>query len=650
MLPTSIESDTNLKTKGTQMDFKSPYNEFVYLRTYARWIKSKGRREKWPETVDRYMNFMKENLGEKLDGSTFQVVRDAILKHEVMPSMRLMQFAGEPARKTNVCAYNCSFIAPTQLRDLSDILYILMCGTGVGFSVETESVEKFPKVELQNPDSVRTYIIADSKEGWADAFLFGLEQWFSGNDVIFNYSNIRAAGSRLKTFGGFSSGPQPLIDLLVFSRQKILSKQGLKLTPIDIHDIVCKTAEIVVCGGVRRSALISLSDLNDSQMRDAKQGQFWINEPQRSLSNNSAIYDKKPSASEFLEEFLSLIKSGSGERGIFNRGDIKKHIPSRRLTYLTDGYIGTNPCGEIILNCKNGGGQFCNLSEVICRPEDTKETLLNKIRVATIVGTYQSTLTNFSYLSKAWEENCKEERLLGVSLTGQMDCECIRDAEVLKALKKEAIITNIEYAKKFGVNESTSITCVKPSGNVSQMVGCSSGLHGAFAEYYIRRVRITHNDPLFRLAFEQGVPVFPEVGQTIKNTTTWVLEFPQRAPEGSILQSTMNAIDQLEYWKKVKLNFTEHNPSVTIFVKADEWIAVAEWVYRNWNIIGGLSFLPTSDHVYQLAPYEKISKQEYERRMNALSNLDLSLLSAYESHDHTRPQVELACAGNNCEL
>lgn len=632
------------------MYFKSLYNEFVYLRTYARWIESKGRREKWPESVDRYMSFMKENLGDYLDSQTYQIVRDAILKQEVMPSMRLMQFAGEPARKTNVCAYNCSFIAPTQLRDLSDILYILMCGTGVGFSVEKESVNKFPSIELQKSNSVRTYVIEDSKEGWADAFFFGLEQWFSGRDVIFDYSTIRAAGSRLKTFGGFSSGPQPLIDLFVFSREKILSKQGAQLAPIDIHDIICKIAEIVVCGGVRRSALISLSDLNDTQMRDAKQGQFWLNEPQRSLSNNSAIYDKKPSACEFLDEFLALIKSGSGERGIFNRGDIKKHIPERRLANLKSGYIGTNPCGEIILNSRNGGGQLCNLSEVICRPNDTKETLLRKIRVATIIGTYQSTLTNFGYLPKAWEENCKVDRLLGVSLTGQMDCEVVRNGDVLKALKEEALVTNREYAKAFGINESTCITCVKPSGNVSQMVGSSSGLHGAFAEYYIRRVRITYNDPLLRLAADQGVPAFPEVGQSAENATTWVLEFPQKAPEGSLLQSKMSATEQLEYWKEVKLSYTEHNPSVTISVKSDEWITVAEWVYRNWDIVGGLSFLPASDHVYQLAPYEKISKDEYEKRVSALSSLDLSLLSEYETLDHTRPQAELACTGNNCEL
>jgi ribonucleoside-diphosphate reductase alpha chain len=593
---------------------------------------------------------MKENLGDSLDSLTFIDVRNAILNQEVMPSMRLMQFAGEPARKTNVCAYNCSFIAPTKLRDLSDILFILMCGTGVGFSVEQDSIKNFPVVARQGLYSVKTYIIEDSKEGWAEAFLFGLEQWFCGGDVVFNYSKLRPAGARLKTFGGFSSGPQPLIDLMVFARQKILSKQGSQLLPIDIHDIICKIAEIVVCGGVRRSALISLSDLNDIQMRDAKQGQFWINEPQRSLSNNSAIFDKKPSASEFLEEFLALIKSGSGERGIFNRGDIRKHIPERRIDSLEKGFIGTNPCGEIILNSRNGAGQMCNLSEVICRPDDTKDSLLRKIRIATVIGTYQSTLTNFGYLSKEWEENCKRERLLGVSLTGQMDCETVRDSEILECLKKEALLINKVFSQKFGINESTSLTCVKPSGNVSQMVGCSSGLHGAFSEYYIRRIRITYNDPLLKLAQDQGVPIFPEVGQSCENVTTWVLEFPQKAPEGSILQSSMTAIEQLEYWKRVKLNFTEHNPSVTIFVKPEEWLTVAEWVYRNWEIVGGLSFLPSSDHVYQLAPYEKITQDEYEKRLSALSNLDLSLLSEYEKVDNTQPQAELACTGVSCEL
>lgn len=641
--------------------FKSPYNEFVYLRTYAKWLEGKGRREKWPETVARYMDFMRENLGEKLTEAEYSELSDAILRQEVVPSMRLMQFAGEAARRTNVCAYNCSFIAPSRLRDLSDIVFILMCGTGVGFSVEKETIEKLPVIMQQVAVEPVTYIVDDSKEGWANAFRFGLETWYSGADVTFDFSKIRAAGSRLKTFGGFASGPAPLKDLLAFSREKILKNQGKKLSPIEVHDIICKIADIVVCGGVRRSALISLSDLDDHDMRDSKHGQFWMIEPQRSLANNSAVYAQKPSAEEFLSEFHALIKSKSGERGIFNRGDLLKTLPERRLKKWVErgviengqltGIVGTNPCAEIILTATSKiGGQMCNLSEVICRPDDTEETLLRKIRLATILGTYQSTLTKFGYLPSEWEENCKDERLLGVSLTGQMDCPAVRNGNVLTSLKEAAIATNLEFAGRFGINQSTCITCVKPSGNVSQTFGCSSGLHGAYAPFYIRRVRITCNDPLLKMAIDQGVPAFPEVGQNPETATTFVLEFPQRAPTGAILQRDFDAIAQLEYWKKVKTCYTEHNPSVTVYVKDDEWIQVANWVYQNWEIVGGLSFLPASDHVYALAPYQEITEEEYERRMQQTAALDLSKLWEYEQQDTTTQKAEWACAGGSCEI
>lgn len=637
--------------------FKTPYNEFVYLRTYARWLESKGRRETWEETIDRYMSFMKENLGKKLTKEEYKEIHESILNQEAMPSMRLLQFAGEPARKTNVCAYNCSFVAPTTPKDLAEIVYILMCGTGVGFSVERETVGKFPTVEIQTGEK-KPFTVQDSKEGWADAFHFGLEQWFHGKDVCFDFSLVRPAGARLKTFGGFSSGPGPLKDLMDFSRKIILENQGKKLEPIHVHDIVCKIADIVVCGGVRRSALISLSELGDKKMREAKQGEFWVENVQRSLANNSAIYEEKPTEEEFGKEWDALVASNSGERGIFNRGALQSQLPKRRIGYfekngiVKDGKwsesIGTNPCAEIILQSR----QFCNLSEAIARPEDTKEDLLRKIRVASILGTYQSTLVNLGYLSEGWKKNSEEERLLGVSISGQLDSEVCQKPEVLRALRDEAVRTNKEYSGRFGIPQSTCVTAVKPSGNLSQTVSCSSGLHPRFAKYYIRRVRITHNDPLLQLCKDAGVPAFPEVGQEHlgEKATTWVLEFVVKSPDSAKLKKDMTALEQLEYWKNVKVNYTEHNPSVTIYVEAHEWDFVKTWVYGNWEFVGGLSFLPASDHVYKLAPYEEIDELEYTRRAKKLLNLDLSKLPEYEREDKTETKRELACVAGQCEI
>lgn len=644
----------------TRSYFPSAYSSFLFLRSYARWIPEKKRRETWPETVDRYLTFMRENVGEKLSNKEYEEIRSDILNLRVMPSMRLLQFSGEAARRSPA-AYNCAFIAPQTWECLSSILYVLMCGTGVGFMVSKETVSKLPVVKIQKRGPIKTFIVADSKEGWADAFKFGLETWSSGGDVIFDVSKVRPAGARLNTFGGFSSGPEPLQKLLKFAREKILGAQGKKLKPIELHDIICMIAEIVVCGGVRRSALISLSDLDDIEIRDCKQGQFWEEHPQRALSNNSAIYTGKPTAAEFLKEFEALVSSGSGERGIFNQGGIPKNLPNRRVKYLESigtirngtvtGIIGTNPCAEILLAPKDGiGGQMCNLSEVICRSDDTEATLLEKIKTATLLGTYQSTLTTFDYLPKSWEENCKSERLLGVSLTGIMDCPVVRDPNVLRRLKDAAVSFNKEFSKRLCINQSTCVTTVKPSGTVSQLVACSSGLHGNYAPFYIRRIRITVNDPLLKMARDQGVPAFPEVGQSADSATTWVLEFPQKAPNGAILQKDLSALDQLEMWKRIKISYTEHNPSITVFVQPDEWLKVASWVFDNFDIVGGLSFLPASDHVYKLAPYEEITESEYHSRVNALSNFDLSRLYLYEETDQTEQKRELACVGGACEL
>ena len=635
-------------TEQSKKYFKSPLGEFVYYRSYSRWIDEEGRRETWIETVDRYMSFMKENLGKLVKDSEYKEVREAILNQEAMPSMRLLQFAGPASRKTNVCAYNCSFIAPSTFQDFAEIMYISMCGTGVGFSVESQNIQALPQIKAQTGKKLPTHIIADTKEGWADALYLGIKTWYEGNDIEFDYSGLRPAGARLKTMGGRSSGPEPLKRLLDFSRMKILKRQGRRLTNLDAHDIICCIGDCVVSGGVRRSALISLSDLDDEAMRDSKKGQFYLTEPQRSIANNSAVYLQKPTNAEFLDEWVALMKSGAGERGIFNRGGLAKTLPERRLKVLKGhiGDLGTNPCGEIILQSK----QFCNLSEIVARADDDEKSLLRKIRIAAILGTYQSTLTKFGYLSKTWEENCKKERLLGVSITGQWDCPAVRDAKILQKLKKEAIRVNELYAKRFKINSSTCITCVKPSGTLSQMVDCASGMHTRHSQYYIRRVRISATDSLFKMLRDQGVPYHPEVGQSRDNANTYIFEFPVKSPEGSLFRDDLTALEQLEHWKLVKENYTEHNPSITISVGEEEWIDVANWLYRNWDIIGGLSFLPRADHVYQMAPYEEIDEKTYNEAVKRFAHIDFSKIVTYEKVDETEVKKELACVAGVCEI
>ncbi|MDB5244283.1 MAG: oxygen-sensitive ribonucleoside-triphosphate reductase, ribonucleoside-diphosphate reductase alpha [Parcubacteria group bacterium] len=630
--------------------------EFVYLRSYSKWVPEEGRRETWVETVDRYISFMRENLGTKLTDKEYSEVRMAILNQEVMGSMRLMQFAGDAARRSNVCGYNCSYIAPSKLEDFAEIMYISMRGTGVGFSVESQNIQALPQIKYQRGGKVGSFVVEDSAEGWCDALTAGLKTWYDGGDVVFDYSQVRPAGARLKTMGGKASGPEPLKNLLDFTRARVLARQGRRLRNIDAHDVICNIGACVVAGGVRRSAMISLSDIDDSDVRDAKKGQFYMSEPQRSIANNSAVYLEKPSNEDFVDEWIALMKSRAGERGIFNRGGLMTQLPSRRIKnwektgYISDGRIveqpGTNPCGEIILKSK----QFCNLSEIIARADDTKESLVRKARVAALLGTYQSTLTTLPYLSKEWKENCENERLLGVSITGQWDCPVVRNAEVLEAIRAETIATNKKYAKRFGVNESTAITCTKPSGTVSQTFDVASGMHPRHSPYYIRRIRISATDSLFKMMRDQGVPYHPEVGQNIEDANTFVLEFAVQAPENAVCKDDLTAIDQLEHWKLVKEHFTEHNPSVTISVGDDEWIAVANWVYANWSIVGGLSFLPRSNHVYRLAPYETITKAQYEDFTSRFPKIDYAKLYTYERQDETEMKKELACAGGTCEI
>lgn len=1122
--------------------FRNPLGEFIYYRTYSRWIDNEGRRETWIETVSRYFDFMRENLGDKLKNEEYEELRQAVLHQEVMPSMRLMWSAGHAARKTNVSGYNCSFIAPSKLKDFAEIMYLLMCGTGVGFSVESQNVQKLPIIKRQNGNGngngngknhaakkkIPVHIIEDSKEGWGDALTLGLKTWYSGKDIQFDYSGLRPAGARLLTMGGRSSGPEPLRALLDFSRVKILARQGKRLTNIDVHDIICKVGEVVVMGGVRRSALISLSDLDDEEMRRAKTGQFYLSDPQRMMANNSAAYNEKPNAQVFLEEWLALAKSGTGERGIFNRGGLKMQLPARRWKVFAKdaGSAGTNPCitgdtlvlvadgrghvpirqlaeegrdvpvlaynkrggiavrfmrnprvtgkkravfrillddgsaitttadhkfrlksgaykevqnlvsgdsltivtrfeasikdifpeansrsqnywwvnngqarniaehrliaafhyntqipwgvvvhhrdrnaqnnqpdnleilskeahdrlhgdlmegdsnpmrravvewdaeqwrayrekhsknntgagnknfsgvsnevlrqivlqltkkigrrishtewvihtkahglpqhfskwrrdhlggiiglskwaaeklgfdhvdadprtirayqrytaegydcevadGTVLIrkNCevcgigftasittreygvcsiscglkkkhqdeifhkrfiqtlryaheqrkwqrrdeqtrvfselqfqlgreplkqewaeacraagisfeiarmsspfrtygalkefsdlynhkvvsvmfagyedvyngtvdefhnffvggfasstKNGkrkfvylnnlqcgeivlkSKQFCNLTEAVARADDTEETLLKKARLAAILGTYQSTLTNFKYISKQWKENCEEERLLGVSITGQWDAPAVRNAGVLQKMRAKAVETNREYAKRFGINQSTCVTCVKPSGTVSQLVDAASGMHPRHGRYYIRRIRISASDPLFHMLKDQKFPYYPEVGQLESSATTYVLEFPIKAPGGAVFRNDLSAREQLEYWKMVKENFTEHNPSVTISVGEDEWIDTANWLYKNWEMLGGLSFLPRTEHVYKLSPYEEITEEQYNALVAKLPEIDFANIVTYEEDDETSGSHELACVSGVCEI
>ncbi len=995
----------------------NPLGEFVYLRTYARWIESEQRRETWIETVDRYVNFMKENLGDKLKKREYAEIREAILNQEVMPSMRAMQFAGAPAKKCNTCFYNCSFTAPVKLEDFAEIMYLSMQGCGVGYAVESYNIQQLPQIDRQTGEKLNTHVVADTKEGWCDSLTLGLNAWYSGRDVDFDFSLIRLAGARLKTMGGKASGPEPLRNLLAFARDRILKRQGRRLRNIDAHDIICKIGECVVAGGVRRTAMISLSDLDDVEIRDAKKGQFFLTDPHRSVANNSAVYETKPTNAELMDEWVALMKSGTGERGIFNRGSLEKTMPDRRLKFLQKkhgkkngfiGQVGTNPCvpadtwvttadgarqvrdlinvpflalvngkeyeskkgffetgtkdvyeiktkdgftvratenhqvltvsyktrkvqknawkridelsigdslvlhdhkhsvwkgagtdtegwllgsllgdgniekegkanldywgdnrgnmmtlaasrvhetvggrsdlrghlsrtgyarvgsvalgtyaasygmtyghkivtddierasssfyegflrgwfdadgsiqgtqkkgvsirlasstrenlvraqrmlarlgiiaslyenrriagwrmlpdgkggqksywceaqheliiandnmqtfsrrigfadtakkerlvhalgaymrvqnseafsspvvgislvgaesvydctvdgahafdanglyvhncGEIILQSK----EFCNLSEVIARASDTEKTLLKKAKLATLLGTYQSTLTNFNYISKEWKENCEAERLLGVSITGQWDSPAVRNAKTLHKMRAITQRANQAYAKRFGVNPSNSITCVKPSGTVSQAFDCSSGIHPRYSQYYIRRIRISATDSLFKVARDQGIPHSPEVGQTTGEANTYVLEFPVKAPPGSIFKDDISALEQLEYWKTVKLNFTEHNPSATISVGDEEWVAVVAWLYENWDIVGGLSFLPRSNHVYRLAPYESIDQKTYETLAARFPQVDYSKLVIYERTDETEQAKELACAGGTCEI
>ena len=620
--------------------FKNEVAEFIYKRTYSRWLEEENRREDWPETIERFLGFV---ISERPDipEKTVNKIRKYMMEFAVMPSMRFLWAAGPAAKADNTTIYNCSFAKINSVEAFAECLYILMCGTGFGFSVEQEEINKLPEVpEIKSGLPVKPILIEDSKKGWADSVKTLMECLYDGQNQYFDYSGIRPEGARLMTMGGRASGPQPLVKLHDFIRETMHNAQGRQLTSLEAHDICNQIAEIVVVGGVRRSSQISLSDLHDKDMRHAKEWPYPI---KRAMANNSAIYREKPSAGEFLTEWAALALSGTGERGIFNLDAAQKKAPSRRYAPLIQ---GTNPCGEIMLRDM----EFCNLSEVVVRAEDDLDTLLDKVECATWLGVIQSSFTNFPYLRETWKKNCDKECLLGVSLTGQMDNPSLLSSEALKALKSRVIRISRKASGILGTKMPTATTCVKPSGTVSQLVDSASGVHPRYSQYYIRRYRISANDPLFVMMKDVGVPCNPENGQTEEDANTWVLEFPVKSPEGCITRKDVSALDQLSHYKNLQHNWCEHNASMTVYVRDDEWFEVGNWVYKNWDIINGVSFLPYDGGHYELAPYEEIDVHTYERLIKDLPRIVYSELAKYETEDNTQGKQELACSGDKCDI
>jgi len=627
------------------------YQQFIHLSRYSRFLWDEGRRETWSETISRFFDFFESHLKEQHNYDVKKVrkeLEDAVLSQMVMPSMRCVMTAGEALKRENVAAYNCSYVAVNSPRSFDEILYVLMNGTGVGFSVESKDVEQLPIIAEAFYPSDTTIIVADSKLGWAKAFKELIHLLYSGQIPKWDLSKIRAAGAPLKTFGGRASGPEPLEALFKFCVDTFKKAAGRRLNTLEAHDIVCKIADIVVVGGVRRSALISLSDLNDDRMRAAKSGQWWLSESQRALANNSAIYKEKPDIGVFMEEWKSLYESKSGERGIFNRASAKATVTKHgRRDPSYD--FGTNPCSEIILRDK----EFCNLSEVVIRETDTMETLKKKVYWATILGTWQSTLTNFKYLSSLWKKNCEEERLLGVSMTGIMDNDLTNGkipglAARLEELRAIAVETNKKFAKELGIPQSAAVTCVKPSGTVSQLTDAASGIHARHNPYYIRTVRADKKDPLAALMIDAGVPVEYCV---MRPNNVYVFSFPMKAPENAVFRQDMSAIEQLELWITYQDHWCEHKPSVTISVKEHEWLDVGAWVYNHFDKMSGVSFLPFSEHVYKQAPYQDCSKEEYEAFAAKMpKSIDWDKLKDYEKTDTTTGAQELACVAGGCEV
>ena len=618
------------------------YQQYIAKSRYARYLPEEQRRETWEETVGRYVDFWKDK--EKITQDTREELYEAILNHEVMPSMRALMTAGVALDKDNVAGFNCSYMPIDHPRAFDEMMYVLMCGTGVGFSVERQYVNKLPEVAEDMHQTETIIHVVDSKIGWAKAYRELISLLYSGQVPTWDVSSVRPAGAPLKTFGGRASGAEPLVDLFKFTVDLFRGAKGRKLSSIECHDLCCKIAQIVVVGGVRRSALISLSNLTDDRIRRAKHGQWWIDNPQRGLANNSACYTEKPDFEAFLNEWSSLYESRSGERGVFSRvASQKQAAKNGRRDPEWD--FGTNPCSEIILR----PNQFCNLSEVVVRPDDGPDDLKRKVRLATILGTLQATLTDFRYLRKKWKDNTEEEALLGVSLTGILDnvtlaTVSLETANLLEELREVAVETNKEWATKLGINQSAAITCVKPSGTVSQLVDSASGIHGRFAPHYIRRVRADARDPLCAVLENAGVPSEVDV----MSPTTKVFSFYKKAPEGSIMAGDQTGMEQLHLWDMYQKHWCEHKPSITVYYRDSEFLEIGQWLYNNFDSCSGVSFLPYSEHTYQQAPYEAITEEQYLEGLKTMPEVvdwDLD-----EQEDNTEGAQTLACVGGACEI
>ena len=626
----------------------SIYQDYIHISRYARFSDALGRRETWSETVDRYIAFFQKRTDNN-NQVPWEEIRSAILNLEVMPSMRCLMTAGPALEKDQVAGYNCSYVVIDSPKSFDEIMYVLMCGTGVGFSVESRYTNKLPEVPDEIHPTDTTVVFADSKIGWATGYREFVSLLYSGKLAKWDVSKVRKKGERLKTFGGRASGPEPLIDLLNFTLNIFNKARGRKLTTLECHDIVCKIADIVVCGGVRRSALISLSDLNDDAARHAKSGSWWLADGQRALANNSAVYEQKPDMDTFMSEWVALYMSKSGERGIFSR-QASKAVAAKYERRDPNHEFGTNPCSEIILRPY----EFCNLSEVVVRAEDTVEDLKRKARLATIIGTLQSTMTDFRYINKKWKKNCDEERLLGVSLTGIMDHAFLNGGNpadylclprVLQEMREECVDTNKKFADILGIEQSAAITCVKPSGTVSQLVDSASGIHPRYSKYYIRRVRADKKDPLADFMIGKGYTA----EEDFYGKSNWVFSFPMKAPEGAILTKDVTAIQQLELWKVYQDHWCEHKPSITVFVGDDEWMDVGAWVYRNMASLSGVSFLPRDTGSYRQAPYEEIDETKYNELL-ATQNVEINWTEFKEVTDTTESAQTLACAAGGCEI
>ncbi|GJM59507.1 MULTISPECIES: ATP cone domain-containing protein [Persicobacter] len=623
--------------------FPTQLQKFQFYDKYSRFGYEKGRRETWIETVDRAVDFMKELSESRLPASDYERLRKGILEMRVMPSMRLLAMAGPAARRNNMSIYNCSYLPVDSMDSFVEALLISMAGCGVGFSVENEHIEKFPRIKRQKGQTLATHVVKDTTEGWGESLRAGLDAWFKGYDIKFDYSLVRPAGAVLRIKGGRASGPEPLRQMLDFARARIIARQGSFLRSLDAHDIMCAIGSAAVSGGVRRTAMISLFDFDDDAMRHSKDGDFWRTNPQRWNANNSAVWpDRELSQAEIAKYMLDMVHSERGEPGIFNRKAAIATMPERRK----EARFGTNPCGEIILR----PFEFCNLSVAVARPEDSLEDLKEKVELATIIGTIQSMATHFPGLREQWRKNCEEERLLGVDINGQLDSPLAQDPKVMAELRDLAVDVNARYAMVLGINQSASVTCVKPSGNSSQLLNCSPGIHSRWAPYYIRNVRVGAATPIYKVLKTSGVPMDPENGQTADNATTWVAHFPVKAPEGAVTRNDRSALEQCEYWLRVKSNYTEHNPSVTITYKQDEVLDIIRWVWENQNRIGGMTFLPAYDAQFDQMPYVEIDQATYEKLSAEFPEIDFSKIYRFEEEDYTTAAQELACMAGQCDI